>query len=106
MTAQLFQFPDSSQLSWAHMMSAVRVVAYERSGSNAIADRVLEKVEPAYKRCIPISVELRSDSVESMREDVTAMLNTVVAAILKEITTLATDAEMLLATAPSGRSHD
>lgn len=96
MTAQLFQFPDSSQLAWAHIKLAVRVVAYERSGSNEIADRVLEKVEHAYNHCIPESFTLRCDSVENMLHDAKKMLHQVVGGMLVEITTLATDAEMLL----------
>lgn len=96
MTAEIFEFPEKSMIAWHHVAPAVRNIALERSGSQEIAARVVDAVGQAYERSVPASFTLRSDSVESMRDDAAAMLNQVVGALVAEITTFATDAEMLL----------
>jgi hypothetical protein len=124
MTAQIFEFPENSGIAWHHIAPHVHQCALERSNSREIADRVMETVRQAYERSVPAKFSLLPESVQSKPEDdapqylspyirtrqkeppritdehvqiVSGRFSKLVGLLIKELTIIATDAEMLAA---------
>ena len=95
MTAQVFGFPEKEGIAWHHLAPIVRQAALDRSGSAVIADRIVDVVGQAVKRSLPTKLKLSTESVDAMRNDVNAIYQQIVGAVVSELITLATDAEML-----------
>jgi hypothetical protein len=92
--AQIFKFPEKDKIAWHHIAPAIRNVALERSGSQEVADIVVNSVEQIYLRCVPSPIKCRTDSIESVRKDLIEAIHQITGNLLAEAAVAVTYLEM------------
>jgi len=90
MNAKIIEFPNKADQIWFHIKPHVYKIAFDRSGSEEIANGVTLMVEETYKSCVPPKLSIEEDISDMTKAVFSDYVHQIIGGFVAELTGILT----------------